>query len=208
MDKETPELTPTTLGGQGENAVKTIDSAAVQAASAQIKEQKEDYYIDPLEQDALMQKKQAELNVKKEAAGISTDEPASETATGETAIRPDMNVTGFFSNGETAKKGSILKRPVSGNVTKIFFAISIVSAGFSMIYAITLIATLYRANWFMGWIYGILFFFSIISIFFAIRSLSSMNDKIKKYAILDLVFTGISVIPLIMLLLNSIFKLA
>ena len=119
-----------------------------------------------------------------------------------------MNITGFFSNGETAKKGSIMKRPVSGGTTKIFFGISAVSAAFSVIYMITLITTLYRTNWFMGWIYGILFFGSVVSVFFATRSLSSMNDKIKKYAILDLVFTAISVIPLIMLILNSIFKLA
>lgn len=206
MDKEAPEIAPTTLSGQGENAVKSVNAAAVQTASAALKEQKEDYYVDPLEQDALMQKKQAELQAKQTASGAA--ESSTETVGSESAIRPDMNITGFFSNGETAKKGSIMKRPVSGSTTKIFFGISAVSAAFSVIYMITLITTLYRTNWFMGWIYGILFFGSVVSIFFATRSLSSMNDKIKKYAILDLVFTAISVIPLIMLILNSIFRLA
>lgn len=209
MDKEAPEITPTTnLDGQTENAVKTPDVARVQAASEAMKEKKQDYYVDPLEQEALMQKKQEELNARKVATGVPVEEPKPEVDTSEPVIQPDMNVTGFFSTGETAKKGSIIKRPVSGGTTKFFFAVSIVSMGFSVIYMITLISTLYRANWFMGWIYGIFFFLSIVSIFFAVRSLSSMNESIKKYAILDLVFTGISVIPLVMLLLNAIFKLA
>ncbi|MDO4967780.1 MAG: hypothetical protein Q4E70_03405 [Candidatus Saccharibacteria bacterium] len=209
MDKEAPEITPTTLGGQGENAVKAIDSAAIKAASAEAKEKKEDYYVDPLEQDALMQKKQAEIEARRAATGVPTEEQAVTAETVEEAdIRPDMNVTGYFSSGETAKKSSIMKQPASSGTMKIFFGISAISAGFSVIYLIILIATLYRAHWFMGWIYGVLFFLAIISVFFAVRSLNAMNDKIKKYAILDLVCTGISVIPLLMLLINMIFKIA
>lgn len=207
MDKEAPEIKPTTLDGQGENAVKTIDSAATQAAASAANENKEDYYVDPLEQDNLMKQKKQEL----EAAAEKDAQEAAKTANeslGNEEIRPDMNVTGFFSAGETAKKGSIMKRPVSSTVTRFFFAVSIVSVAISVIYAVALIASLYSVHWLMGWLYGIFLFASLISIIFAIRSLNSMSDQIKKYAILDLVFTGISVIPLLMLLANAIFKLA
>ena len=209
MDKEAPEIKPTTLSGQTENVVKTPNAEAVKVASAELKEKKQDYYVDPLEQEAVMQKKQAEIEAQKAKEGGSS---AEQTTTAEIpeaeAIRPDMNVTGYFSAGETAKKGSIMKRSASGRTMKVFFVVSALSASFSAVYMITLISTLYDAHWFMGWIYGILFFFSIIGVFFAVRSLNAVSDKIKKHAILELVFTGISVIPLLMLILNMIFKLA
>lgn len=209
MDKEAPEIKPTTLDGQNENAVKTVDSVAVQAAAVAAREEKEEYYIDPLEQDALMKKKQEELEARKSALGISNDTPISETIPDVgPEIRPDMNVTGFFSAGETAKKGSILKQPASGGTMKIFYLISLVSVIISTIYAIALIATLYSAGWILGWLYGISFFASVVGAFFAIRSLNITNEQIKKHAILELVFTGISLIPLLMILANMIFKLA
>jgi hypothetical protein len=54
MDKELTEITPTNLGDVEVNTAKKASAEEVKAAAEAEKEEKQNYYIDPLEQDAVM----------------------------------------------------------------------------------------------------------------------------------------------------------
>ena len=56
MDKELDELTPMNLDGTPAETVHTPKKEVAEAVIAEEKEKKEDYYVDPLEQDALDRK--------------------------------------------------------------------------------------------------------------------------------------------------------
>ena len=61
MDKELTEITPSNLGDVEVNTAKHASAEEAKAAAAAEKEAKQNYYIDPLEQDAAMEKRRQEL---------------------------------------------------------------------------------------------------------------------------------------------------
>src|SRR5574344_986596 len=104
MEKETPELNPgRTTGGNPVAFQPTPKNDSVSEVDLVAKEKREQYYIDPLEQDAIMAKKlqQADPNaaVKSETKVNATTSATS--SQGSDIIRPDISVNGMFSAGQT-----------------------------------------------------------------------------------------------------------
>ena len=124
MDKELDELTPMNLDGTPAETVHTPSKEVAEAVLAEEKEKKEDYYVDPLEQDALMKEK-----LKK----IEEDKPAKTEEEPEYDFKPDMNVSGYFSAGTTAKKTGFMGQTASvGALSFSFIQKDLMSTGSSV----------------------------------------------------------------------------
>lgn len=210
MDKETPEIAPTNLDGTVVNTVHTPTSNEAEraAAAAAEKEKEQDYYVDPLEQEAKMKEKLEKIEARKELDkkdGLIPDDEQekTETAVDET-IRPDMNVSGFFSTGETAKKQSFISRPASSKSLAACAVFGVISAIYSAFYTVSLISTNFDTSWFFGWIYAVVVIASVVIVITGIRSLKTQNDSLKRKALIGIVGSAISAIPLIALLIHLI----
>ncbi len=215
MDKEIEEIAPKNLDGST-TVVNTVQKASpeeVAKAAAAEKEKKEDYYVDPLEQEAKMKEKLDKIEEMKALERKRNGEPEPEEEKADSVssetIRPDMNVSGYFSSGTTAKKGGIMKRPASANALVISVVTGVIGAIYSMFYLITLISTnfSFSTNWIMGWIYAVVVIASIIAIFNGIRSRKVQNETLKRNALIGLVGSGISFIPLVAWLVNWLAQL-
>lgn len=208
MDKELTEITPKNLdGSDAEMVVNTVQKASeeeVKKAAAEEKERKENYYVDPLEQDALMKEKLDKIEAEKAEKKAEEEEKEKAETPVDDTLRPDMNVSGYFSTGATANKTSFLKRPASANTLVVCFIFGILDAIYSGFYTVTLISTSFDANWFMGWIYAVVAILSIIITINCARSLKAQKESMKRNALVGLVGSGISAIPLIAWLIHWI----
>ena len=212
MDKESSEITQDTLDKVAE-AVKAAGPVGVKTANtdaAAVKEESEDYYVDPFEQEAKMKEKLAKIEAQK--FNKSDDDDEDEKPEGipeiDDTVRPDMNVSGFFSAGKTAKKESIIKRPASRQTSRNCFLVSAAGAGISLIYLIILFIVNFVAHWFLVAIYIITLIIVAATVFFAIRSHNSQDPTIKRYADLSLVLAAACLIPLLTVLLNNLVHFA
>ena len=210
IGKEAPEIAPKNMTEELDSAVKAVVSEENKPPlSDEEKEKKQEYYVDPFEQEEKMKAKLAEIENKKKFGPPSEDDnkPVAQAPGITETIRPDMNVTGYFSAGETAKKRSdIMRRPTSRKTAKRCFILSVISIFLSAIFLLTLFITSFSAHWFFNWTYLIALALSVITAFFAIRSRNSADPETIRYALLNLVLSSITVIPLLVVILNSIFK--
>ena len=201
MDKYTPEINPTNLKGTVVNTVHNATVDEKNRAAEEEKEKKQDYYVDPLEQDALMKEKLDKIEADK--ADKKDGDEEHEAYVDET-IRPDMNVSGYFSSGTTAKKTSFMSRPASANTLFVCFILGVINAIYSAFYAAALITTRFNAFWFFGWIYAVVVLGSLIITLTSIRSLKVQKSSMKRHALIAIVGSGISIIPLIAYLIHWI----
>lgn len=193
--KETPEIDPTSLGDTVVNTVHTADPEKI----AQMEEKSEDYYVDPLEQDAIMAKKRQQVETEaKQAAQEKIEQEVADDA----PIQPDMNVSGVFSAPSTTKKTAALKNPASGSTIRISFVLSILNVIYSIIYIIALLGSRFDLGWGFGLVYVYVIISSLFVVFTSLRSRNIMNDELKKYAMVGLVCSGISAVPILLLLVH------
>jgi hypothetical protein len=189
MDKELDELTPMNLDGTPAETVHTPSKEVAEAAKAEEKEKKEDYYVDPLEQDALMKEKLKKIEEEKPVKN-EEDEP-------EYDFKPDMNVSGYFSAGTTAKKAGFMSQTASVGALSFSFIGGITCATYSAFYLVLLISERFDVNWFLGWLYAVIAFVSIIILVNGIRSLKVQKENLKRKAMVGIVCSCISMIPLL-----------
>jgi hypothetical protein len=201
MDKELTEITPTNLDGtEVVNTVKKATEEEAKAAAIAEKEKKENYYVDPLEQDALMKEKLEKIEAEREKRRKENGEYEEQESTDfiDETIRPDMNVNGYFSTGNTASKTSVLKRPASKGTLSFCMVAGIVSAIYSAFYLVILVTDNFASPyWFAGWLYAVAVIISIIVVLTGVRSLSVKNDNLKRKALIGIIGAALSVFPLI-----------
>ena len=205
MDKESPEITPKNLDGS-DIVVETVKRASdedIKKAAEEEKAKKQDYYVDPLEQEALMKEKLDKIEAEKAEKKAEEEDEKTETVV-DTTLRPDMNVSGYFSTGVTANKTGIMQRPASTGALTLSAIIGIIGAIYSAFYTVTLISTSFNANWFMGWIFAVIVIVSIFVLFNCARSLKAQKDSIKRKALLGIVGSCITAIPLIAWIIHLI----
>lgn len=209
MDKELTEITPTNLDGTEVSTIKRASDEDAKVAAAAEKEEKENYYVDPLEQDAIMKEKLEKIQAEKarqqkenygddDNINIEVDE----------SIRPDMNVTGYFSSGNTAAKQNFMNRPASVGSLNLIMILGIIGAIYSAFYFIVLLTDNFSSpNWFMGWLYAIVVIASIFSIITGIRSLKLQKDNLKRKALIGIIGSCISFLPLLAWIVHWISQL-
>lgn len=205
MDKELTEITPPDLGDIEVNTAKRASAEEVKAAAEAEKEEKQNYYIDPLEQDAVMEKRRQELEELKHRTGQDSSEPVEEvTPEIDDTIRPDMNVNGFFSAGQTATKVSIMNRTATKGTLAFCMVFGIINAIYSAFYTVMLVSSAFDLHWFTGWVYAIVFILTIIVLFNSLRSMKSQKDDIKRKALIGVFGSIISFVPLIVWIIHWI----
>ena len=191
MDKELDNIEPTNLDGTPAEAVHTVKKEEVAEAAAEEKEKKEDYYVDPLEQDALMKEKLKKIEEEKSEKKDGNEE---ETIP---EFKPDMNVSGYFSAGTTAKKAGIMSQTASVGALSFCFIFGIINAIYSAFYLVLLIAERFDVNWFLGWLYAVVVVISAIVLFNGIRSLNVQKENLKRKAMIGIFGSSIAIIPLV-----------
>lgn len=191
MDKELDNIEPMNLDGTPAEAVHTAKKEDVAAAVAEEKEKKEDYYVDPLEQDALMKEKLKKIEQEKSEKTEDNEEEYVPD------FKPDMNVSGFFSTGTTAKKAGIMSQTASVGALSFCFIFGIINAIYSAFYLVLLIAERFDVNWFLGWLYAVVVVISIIVVLNSIRSLNVQKENLKRKAVIGIFGSSIAMIPLI-----------
>ena len=210
MDKELTEIAPKNLdGSEVVNTVKKATAEEAEAAAAAEKEKKEDYYVDPLEQESKMKEKLEKIESEKERKinPSTEDEQSEETQSFTPLIRPDMNVTGYFSAGDTAKKGFFLAHP-AGKGTMFFSLIfGIINPICSAFYLILLLSSGFDLNWLLNWFYAIIVIITIFVLVNSLRSVGAKNDSLKRKALIGILGSIISLVPLIMWLVHWISSL-
>lgn len=198
MDKELTEITPSNLGDVEVNTAKRASAEEVKAAAEAEKEEKQNYYVDPLEQDAVMEKRRQELEELKHRTNQDSEEPVEEDKSEvEDAIRPDMNVNGFFSAGQTATKAGIMNRTATKGTLAFCMVFGIINAIYSAFYTVMLVSSVFDLHWFTAWVYAIVFVLTIIVLFNSLRSMKSQKDDIKRKALIGVFGSIISFVPLI-----------
>lgn len=198
MDKELTEITPSNLGDVEVNTAKRASAEEVKAAAEAEKEEKQNYYVDPLEQDAVMEKRRQELEELKHRTNQDSEEPVEENKSEvEDAIRPDMNVNGFFSAGQTATKAGIMNRTATKGTLAFCMVFGIINAIYSAFYTVMLVSSVFDLHWFTAWVYAIVFVLTIIVLFNSLRSMKSQKDDIKRKALIGVFGSIISFVPLI-----------
>lgn len=198
MDKELTEITPSNLGDVEVNTAKRASAEEVKAAAEAEKEEKQNYYVDPLEQDAVMEKRRQELEELKHRTNQDNEEPVEEeNPEVEEAIRPDMNVNGFFSAGQTATKAGIMNRTATKGTLAFCMVFGIINAIYSAFYTVMLVSSVFDLHWFTAWVYAIVFVLTIIVLFNSLRSMKSQKDDIKRKALIGVFGSIISFVPLI-----------
>ena len=209
MNKELTEIAPANLDGtEVVNTVKKASEEEAEAAAVAEKEKKENYYVDPLEQDALMKEKLAKIEAEKEQHRKEAGEDEEDsTPIVDESIRPDMNVSGYFSAGNTASKTGVMKRPASnGSLTFCMFS-GVASAVYSAFYLIILITDNFASPyWFAGWLYAVVVVISILVILTGIRSLKVQKDSLKRKALIGIVGSSLSAFPLIAWIIHWIMQ--
>ena len=148
-----------------------------------------EYYVDPLEQEAKMKEKLEKIDEPK-TAEIPEDEQLSN-------IHPDMNITGFFSTGNTAKKTGFMHRSASPFMIKFGFVFGIISAIYSALYLFILISQRFYTNWFLSWLYAVVAIFALVILINSLRSLKVKNDNLKRNVLVGIFCAIISFAPLI-----------
>ena len=198
MDKELTEITPSNLGDIEVNTTKRASAEEVKAAAEAEKEEKQNYYIDPLEQDAVMEKRRQELEELKHRTNQDNEEPVEEEKPEvEETIRPDMNVNGFFSAGQTATKAGIMNRTATKGTLTFCMVFGVINAIYSAFYTVMLVSSAFDLHWFTAWVYAIVFVLTIIVLFNSLRSMKSQKDDIKRKALIGVFGSIISFAPLI-----------
>ena len=158
----------------------------------------ENFYVDPLEQDAAMEEKRKKLEAEKAARlqSLSSSEEITPLLENNNAVRPDLNVSGFFS--ETAKKTrrvSLLRRPATTGTLTFGLVFGFIGVIYSIFYLVALITTDFDFFWFFGWLYAVMALLSTLIIFNSFRSLKLQSDKLKRKALIGLVGSAIALIP-------------
>ena len=193
MDNKVDGIAPKNLDGSTVvNTVHTANTAAVEAE----KEKQQDYYVDPLEQEERMKEKLALMNsdkAKTDAANEEEDQKYFDPS----SIRPDMNVSGYFSAGTTAKKTSFIKTPASADTLTLGMIVGVVGAIFSAFYLVYLIASGFSIHYIVNWIYIVVVILLAVTVFNAIRSIKVKNNSIKQKAIISIITAVISLAPAI-----------
>lgn len=210
MDKELTEIAPTNLDGSEIEPVNTVKKASaeeVKAAAEAEKAKKQDFYVDPLEQEAKMKEKLEKIEELKALERKENGEPEETDYYEPEKVRPDMNVSGYFSTGATAKKEGVMKRPASAGALTFCMIFGIIGAIYSAFYTVTLISTTFSVNWFMGWIYAVVAVTSLIVLLTGVRSLKVQNESLKRNALIGIVGAAISVIPLVAWLVHWVAQL-
>ena len=199
MDKELDGIDPgDLLKDTVVNTVHTASKEEALAAAAEEKEKKQDYYVDPLEQDDVMKEKLKKIEEEREKKNLDNATPEEEKEEEvDLSIRPDMNVSGFFSAGNTATKQSIMHRPASKAFLNFCMIFGVINATYSAFYLVVLISDKFLSpNWFMGWLYAIVVILSVIIIINGVRSLKVQKDSLKRKALIGIVGSGIAALPL------------
>ena len=207
MENKNPEETPVLNldGTVSEEKPAVTETAVPNVKPEEIPKKDQDYYVDPLEQDALMQeklKKIEESRAKKEEEAAEETEKTEPTV--DETIRPDMTINGFFSANQTAKKVSITNRPASASALKIGLVIGALNTVFSVIFAIIFATNNMSISWVMGLIYAYVVISTTICLVNALRSSKSTNETLKKYAYISLVMSGITLFPIILVIIKLI----
>jgi cation transport ATPase len=199
MDKELTEITPSNLGDVEVNTAKRASAEEVKAAAEAEKEEKQNYYVDPLEQDAVMEKRRQELEELRHRTNQDNNEPVKEEETPEIddTIRPDMNVNGFFSAGQTATKAGIMNRTATKGTLAFCMVFGVINAIYSAFYTVMLVSSAFDLYWLTAWVYAIVFILTIIVLFNSLRSMKSQKDDIKRKALIGVFGSIISFVPLI-----------
>jgi hypothetical protein len=193
MDKELDGIKPETLENTVVNTVHIASKEEAAAAMNEEKEKKEDYYVDPLEQEKLMKEK---LQRMEEERKKNQTEDATSTDD-EMTVRPDMNVSGYFSAGNTAKKAGFMSQNATIGTLNFCLIFGIIDAIYSAFYLLALITQRFDVNWFLGWLYAVVVVLSVIITVNGIRSLNIQKDNLKRKAMIGIVGSAISIIPLI-----------
>lgn len=171
-----------------------------------------DYYVDPLEQEALMKEKLAKIEARKKIGSEDVDESLVELRESmpevEEVFRPDMNVSGYFSAGNTSVKRNLINRPISRKTAKRCFLISASCAAFSLIYLIALFICDFVMDWRFVWLFIIILITATSTLFFAIRSNKSQDPEIKRSSDLNLILAISCFIPLLIIALNNLLHFA
>ncbi len=207
-NKENEGINPISLEGFEVNTVK-------RPSAEDVEQEKDNYYVDPLEQDAIMKEKLARIEAERErrrqeVAKENEDEKEEEKPyfVNET-IRPDMNVTGYFSNGNTAPKKNPLKKPASSAQINFCMTAGIINVAYALAYAITLIVKNFDTKiWFMNWVFIFLSFVSILVILNTIRILKVNKDAAKNKLIFTIALAGASLAPAIIWLVHWLIQIA
>lgn len=210
MDKELTEIAPKNLdGSEVVNTVKKATAEEAEAAAKAEKEKKEDYYVDPLEQESKMKEKLEKIESEKEKkfTNDSEDKESEPTPTFETSIRPDMNVTGYFSAGTTAKKANLLGRPAGRGTMLFSMFFGVINPIFAAFYMILIISTGFDINWWLNWIYTFIVILSIFVLVNSIRSIKAQNDSLKRKALIGILGASISLVPIFAWLVHWISSL-
>lgn len=198
MDKELTEITPSNLGDIEVNTTKRASAEEVKAAAEAEKEEKQNYYVDPLEQDAVMEKRRQELEELKHRTNQDNEESVEEEKPEvEETIRPDMNVNGFFSAGQTATKAGIMNRTATKGTLAFCMIFGVINAIYSAFYTVMLVSSAFDLHWFTAWVYAIVFILTIIVLFNSLRSMKSQKDDIKRKALIGVFGSIISFVPLV-----------
>ncbi|MBP5512465.1 hypothetical protein J6X90_03705 [Candidatus Saccharibacteria bacterium] len=205
MNKENDGINPISLEGYEVNTVK-------RASEDVAKEEKDNYYVDPLEQDAIMQEKMKRIEAERERRRLeiaqeNEDEEEEKPYFVNETIRPDMNVTGYFSTGNTATKKNPLKKPASSKQVTICMGLSIVNVIYALVYALTLIIKNFDSKlWFMTWVFIFLSIASIVIILNAVRILKINKDAYKNKLTITITLASVSLLPAIVWLIHWIIQ--
>ena len=212
MDKELTEIAPKNLDGSDVvvNTVQRASEEEVKKAAEEEKAKKQDYYVDPLEQDALMKEKLAKIEEDKKtlAEDNENSESAKSPASDDDTIRPDTNVTGYFSTGATAKKENFLTRPASKRTLLLCFIFSIINGIYAVIFLALSVASSFTLHWFLNYLYAVVTVISLVILFNCIRSRKIQNNSLRRYALVGIIGSIIALSPTIAWLIHWIMSIA
>lgn len=209
MENKNPEETPVLNldGTVSEEKPAVTETAVPIVKSEEIPKKDQDYYVDPLEQDALMQEKIKKINEEKIAReGKQLGETAAaapEPTKDEDIIRPDMTVNGFFSANQTAKKVSFVKNPASSSSLKIGIFAGAINSLYALVLSGIYISNNFSLNWILGLIYAYVVVSTIVIMINALRSKNAANESIKKDAMISLVLSIVSLLPILLLIIGQ-----
>jgi hypothetical protein len=204
MDKGIDGIAPKNLDGT--TVVNTVNNPlATEANKPDSDTSKQDYYVDPLEQEALMKEKLAKIEEQK---NLNKEDDDNGYIDPDETIRPDMNVTGFFSTGATAKKESFIKTPASKNVLIFCALIGVVGGIFTTLYLALLISSNFGIYWLYNWVYAVFVVGSIFAIINGIRSTKAPKDSLKRLALIGIIGSAITLVPILAWLLHWITSIA
>ena len=181
---------------QNEELQKTQVQQNEELQKAQQSAEQQDYYVDPLNQDAVLKQHQIELEEQKKAAEAAAAEENSDEELSDT-IRPDLNVNGFFSTENGDKKHGLLYKSAGKGLIKVSMLLSLISTAYSVIYLLLLVVKSFDVYWLLSWVYGICLFLTLLSFLNGLRSTHATDKSIKHKAAVTIFASVITIIPLI-----------